>query len=64
MTPCRIVVIQGHPDPDPRRLCRALADSYAVGAREAGHTVATVDIAALDFPLLRTEAAFEHGTLP
>jgi len=60
----RIVVIQGHPDPDPRRLCRALADSYAAGAREAGHTVATVDIAALEFPLLRTQAAFEHEPAP
>ena len=60
----RIVVIQGHPDPDPRRLCRALADSYAAGARDAGHTVATVDIAALEFPLLRTQAAFEHEPVP
>ncbi len=60
----RIVVIQGHPDPDPRRLCRALADSYAEGAREAGPTVAPVDIAALEFPLLRTQAAFEHEPAP
>ncbi|HYH18836.1 MAG TPA: NAD(P)H-dependent oxidoreductase [Azospirillum sp.] len=60
----RIVVIQGHPDPDPRRLCRALADAYAEGARAAGHSVTRVDIAALDVPLLRTQHAFEHEPAP
>jgi len=62
--PRRIVVIQGHPDPDPRRLCRALADAYAEGATKAGHSVTRVDIAALDFPLLRTQHAFEHEPVP
>jgi len=60
----RIVVIQDHPDPDPHRLCRALADAYAEGAREAGHAVARIDIASLDFPLLRTQNAFEHEPVP
>jgi putative NADPH-quinone reductase len=60
----RIVVIQGHPDPDGRRLCRALAGAYVEGARRARRAVAEVDIAALDFPLLRTQADFEHGTMP
>lgn len=60
----RIVVIQGHPDPDPRRLCRALADAYAEAAQAAGHSVTRIDIAALDFPLLRTQDAFEHGAVP
>lgn len=60
----RIVVIQGHPDPDPRRLCRALADAYAEGARAAGHSVTRVDIATLDVPLLRTQHAFEHEPAP
>ncbi|WP_448207231.1 NAD(P)H-dependent oxidoreductase [Azospirillum sp. sgz302134] len=62
--PCRIVVIQGHPDPDPQRLCRALADAYAEGARDAGHLVTRVDIASLDFPLLRSQTDFEHEPLP
>jgi len=60
----RIVVIQGHPDPDPGRLCRALADAYVAGAVTAGHVVDRVDLATLDFPLLRTQAEFEHGSLP
>lgn len=64
MTRQRIVVIQGHPDPDPARLCRALADRYAEGATEAGHAVARIDLATLDIPLLRTQVEFEHGALP
>lgn len=60
----RIVVIQGHPDPAPERLCRALADAFAEGAAAAGHVVARVDLTALDFPLVRTQDVFEQGALP
>lgn len=60
----RVLVVQGHPDPAPERFCRALAAAYAQGAAQAGHHVATIDLASLDFPLLRTRAQFEHGTLP
>lgn len=59
----RIVVIVGHPDPDPKRLCRALASNYAEGARAAGHDVREIDIARLDFPLLRTMEEFRHGMI-
>lgn len=60
----RITVIQGHPDPAGGHLCHALADVYASGAAEAGHSVARIDVAHLDFPLLRSQADFEKGTLP
>lgn len=40
----RILVIVGHPDLDPKRLCRAFADAYAVAAEEASHAV---DVAGL-----------------
>lgn len=62
--PRRIVVIQGHPDPDGKRFCRALADAYAAGAVTAGHEVTRIDLAMLDFPWLRTQAEFEHGPVP
>lgn len=62
--PRRIVVIQGHPDPDPQRLCRALADAYADAAFKAGHEVTEIDLAKLDFPLLRSQAEFESGPVP
>lgn len=62
--PHRILIIIGHPDPEPKRLCRALAASYAEGARSSGHEVRTIDIATLDFPLLRTMEEFGNGKLP
>jgi len=33
--PRRIAIIQGHPDLDERRFCRALAQSYAASAPSA-----------------------------
>ncbi len=60
----RILVIQGHPDPAGGHLCHLLARAYAGGAVGAGHDVRTVDVAALDFPLLRSAADWKTGTLP
>jgi putative NADPH-quinone reductase len=62
--PRRILIIVGHPDGSPKRLCRALADAYAEGARSAGHEVRLVDIATLDFPILRTMEEFAERPLP
>ena len=62
--PTRIVVIQGHPDPDGTRFCRALADAYAQGAEQAGHEVRRIEVAGLAFPILRTKKEFESGTAP
>jgi putative NADPH-quinone reductase len=60
--PKRIVVIDGHPDPDRKRYIHALADSYEDGARTAGHEVRRINVAELDFPLLRTAVDFQKGT--
>ena len=60
----RIVILQGHPDPDGGRFLRRLAESYAAGAREAGHELRVIDIARLDFPLLSTQAEYETGSPP
>ena len=59
----KIAVLDGHPDPDPQRLCHALADAYETGARAAGHEVKRINIGQLDFPLLRTQAEFEGGSV-
>lgn len=56
----RIVIIQGHPDPDEARYCHALASAYKDGAISAGHEVKTIDIAGLDFPILRSRAEWEN----
>ncbi|MBA2960856.1 MULTISPECIES: NAD(P)H-dependent oxidoreductase [Ramlibacter] len=60
----RILLLQGHPDADSRHLCHALAASYAQGALSGGHEVRTVDVAALAFPLLRSQREWEQGALP
>jgi putative NADPH-quinone reductase len=60
----RIVIIQGHPDPRGDRYCDTLGQAYAVGAEAAGHEVRIIDVAKLDFPLLRGKDDFEHGTPP
>lgn len=59
-----ILILQGHPDAGGGHLCHALADAYAEGAREAGHAVRRIDVATLDFPLLRTQADFLAAPLP
>jgi putative NADPH-quinone reductase len=60
----RILIIQGHPDAQTRHFGHALADEYAKGAQDGGHEVRRIEVAKLDFPLLRTKEEFEKGTLP
>jgi putative NADPH-quinone reductase len=62
--PARIVVIQAHPDPAGGHLCHALAQAYADGAREAGHELRVIDVAHLDFPLLRSQQDWQTGQVP
>jgi putative NADPH-quinone reductase len=60
----RILIIQGHPDPKGGHLCHALAQAYADGAVRAGHEVRHVEVAQLDFPVLRSQAEWQGGALP
>lgn len=60
----RVVIIQGHPDASARHFGHALADEYAKGCEDAGHEVKRIEVAKLDFPLLRTKEEFEQGILP
>lgn len=62
--PRHIAIIQGHPDPAGHHLLHAMADAYAAAARAAGHEVRRIEVARLDFPLLRTQADFETGAEP
>lgn len=64
MDPRRILVIQGHPDPAGRHFGHALADAYAEAAAAAGHEVRRCEVALLDFPLLRSQHEWQHGSLP
>lgn len=57
----KITIIQGHPDPQGNHFCHALAKAYAEGAESAGHEVKIIEVAQIDFPLLRTQEDFDHG---
>src|SRR4051794_38350372 len=60
----RILVIQGHPDPREPHFCHALAHRYREGAASASHDLRLLEIAQLDFPLLRSKQEWEEGQLP
>jgi len=55
----RVLIIEGHPDPDARHLNHELADAYAQGATEAGHEVRRIAIADLEFPILRSQKQWQ-----
>jgi putative NADPH-quinone reductase len=60
----RVLILQGHPDASERHLGHALADAYAQGAVSAGSSVRRIDVGTLEFPLLRSKAGWDAGTLP
>jgi len=64
MSARRILLVQGHPDPQGGHLCHALAQAYAEGAEAAGHALKRIEVAQLDFPVLRSAAEWEKGALP
>jgi putative NADPH-quinone reductase len=57
----RILIIRGHPDRAGTHFCHALADSYADGARAAGHEVRDVAVAGLDFAPLGSPLEWEQA---
>lgn len=59
-----ITIVQGHPNPAGNNFGHALADAYARGAAAAGFDVRRIEVARLDFPLLRTKEEHESGSLP
>ena len=60
----RIVVVQGHPDRNGGHFCHALAEAFVKGARDIGHSVEVIDVAALDLPFIRSSADHRQGTPP
>ena len=60
----RIVIIQGHPDASRTHFGHALAQAYADGAAEAGHEVRRIEVAQLDFPLLRSSSQWRDEPVP
>ena len=60
----RILVINGHPDRHSHHLCTAFAEAYIEGASSAGHTIRLIELAAFDFPMLRSQTEFEKAQPP
>lgn len=60
----RILILQGHPDASQTHFNHALADAYCRGAEDHGHDVRRIDVAKLDFPLLRSPEQWMHGPVP
>ena len=60
----RILIINGHPDPDPDHFCHALCESYRAGAEEAGHDARALAVGAIDVPFIRNQADWRNGPLP
>lgn len=60
----RILLIDGHPDSQRGHFVHALADAYAAGAAETGQDVRRIEVAQLDFPLIRAARDWSEGTPP
>lgn len=55
----KILIIDGHPDPAPGHFIHAAASAYEEGASDR-HEVRRLDVARLSFPLIRSQAEWEH----
>jgi len=64
VSPKRLAIVDGHPDPDPGRFVHALAESYASGAAAAGHELRHIKVAELEFPLIGSRHDWEADVLP
>lgn len=59
----RILILNGHPDPDPDRFVHAALRSYAEGATGA-HEIRELAIGKIDFPIIRTRSAWQDEPPP
>ncbi|MFO1286609.1 MAG: NAD(P)H-dependent oxidoreductase [Rubrivivax sp.] len=62
--PRRVLLLQAHPDAGRPHLLTTLAAAYGEGAQGAGHSVRRIDVAALDFPLLKSAEDWNQGETP
>jgi putative NADPH-quinone reductase len=54
----KILIIDGHPDPDRQRFGHALAEAYTVGAISVGDETRSITLAETEVAFLRTAADF------
>src|SRR5512145_319507 len=54
----KILIIDGHPDPERGRLCHALAEAYVEGAMAAGKQIRLITLAETPIEILRNARDF------
>lgn len=59
----KILILDGHPDPDRGRFVHALAEAYAQAAKEAGHQVKTIAVATAGVGVLHSGKEWETETV-
>ncbi|MEM7280235.1 MAG: NAD(P)H-dependent oxidoreductase [Pseudomonadota bacterium] len=59
-----VLIIQGHPDGESEHFGHGLANAYAMGAGEAGHKIERIEVAQLDFPLVRSQDDWHSEAVP
>lgn len=59
-----IVILYGHPDKSPERLCHALMTHFAQAAQDGGHQVSVFEIAKLKFRSLTSNADYNDTPAP
>ena len=60
----RVLIIDAHPDPDPNHFVHALAREYASAADAAHHEVLVLELATLDFPIIRKPCEWLEAEAP
>lgn len=59
----KILIVDGHPDPDRGRFVHALVQAYVQAAQEAGHEVKTIDVATAGIGVLHSGREWETETV-
>lgn len=54
----KILILDGHPDPERSRFCHAVAEAYAQGALDAGDETRVITLAETDVVFVRNAAEF------
>lgn len=59
----KILIIDGHPDPDSGRFVHALAEAYAQAAKKSGHEVTSINVATAGIGVLHSGKEWETETV-
>jgi len=60
----RILIIQGHPDPEASHFCHGLASAYRKGAEAGDFIVEDIVVSQMNLTFLRSESEWQHAEVP